>query len=345
MVTEDVEPITDQLWKINAMHTFGEIYLQLREHSVDLSVKPDCDHLTLGGVLSAGGFGYDSIKKGSLMDNIQSFELLLPTGEQITCTNDHELFYLALSGFGRFGIITSCTMYVTKNIYRSARRLIFGDDHEAFFTALKQLAFNDQVDFLYCHNDLHKKKENMYCLTYGRNFSLSSEAIPLTEQDYGQTTSSHIPWTYKTEFSPKKVDGVGVATEFIFPDIHAIVELDDYVRHNYPYDKCPLYIFPIKNLTTKYPLHTLSPSYFPPHIPLLWGYGIYHYDFDEQFYKELLHICIRSGGRPYLWGHHKITQQERETIYTKTTLDYISQKKREIDPYNILNPVDFPSLD
>ena len=74
-------------------------------------------------------------------------------------------------------------MFVTKNIYRSGRYLTFGNDYETCFAALKQLAFDPQVNFLCANGNAYNI---VYNIKYGKNFSSVTKEDPLTERDYGQ---------------------------------------------------------------------------------------------------------------------------------------------------------------
>ena len=66
------------------------------------------DALTLGGGLSANVHGR-GLTMLPLIQDIESFRLITPTGEQVECSRstNAELFKLAIGGYGLFGIITS----------------------------------------------------------------------------------------------------------------------------------------------------------------------------------------------------------------------------------------------
>ena len=66
--------------------------------------------LTLGGVLSAGGVGGFSVRKGALVNNISELELTTPSGKVITCSHEKnpDLFRYSLSGLGQVGVINRC---------------------------------------------------------------------------------------------------------------------------------------------------------------------------------------------------------------------------------------------
>ncbi|MBU3914728.1 FAD-dependent oxidoreductase, partial [bacterium] len=58
----------------------------LNTHGLTNPVLPYFLDLTLGGVLSAGGVGPLSIKRGILAENINKLTLITPQGESVTCS-------------------------------------------------------------------------------------------------------------------------------------------------------------------------------------------------------------------------------------------------------------------
>jgi decaprenylphospho-beta-D-ribofuranose 2-oxidase len=79
-------------------------------------VVPGTMFPTLGGVLGVNIHGKNNWKKGTLGEQVLKFSALLPSGEEITCTPDDDLFYAIISGLGMLGMITQITMQM-KRIY------------------------------------------------------------------------------------------------------------------------------------------------------------------------------------------------------------------------------------
>lgn len=74
--------------------------------------------ITLGGGAAMNVHGKNNWKVGPLGDHIQEFEILLPGGDAKVCsrTQNADLFYAAISGFGMFGVFTKITLQL-KRIY------------------------------------------------------------------------------------------------------------------------------------------------------------------------------------------------------------------------------------
>ena len=71
---------------------------------------------TLGGAASMNIHGKNNWKTGPIGDHILDFDILLPTGEFQHCsrTENSELFYAAIGGFGMLGVFTKLTLQLKK---------------------------------------------------------------------------------------------------------------------------------------------------------------------------------------------------------------------------------------
>src|SRR5437763_16077353 len=69
-----------------------------------------CPTVGLGGLTLGGGFGYSSRKLGLTADNLLELDLVLASGERVTCSPQRhpDLFWASRGGGGgNFGIVTS----------------------------------------------------------------------------------------------------------------------------------------------------------------------------------------------------------------------------------------------
>jgi len=71
---------------------------------------------TLGGAAAMNIHGKNNWKAGPIGDHILAFHILLPSGELKQCsrTENSELFYAAIGGFGMLGVITELTLQLKK---------------------------------------------------------------------------------------------------------------------------------------------------------------------------------------------------------------------------------------
>ncbi len=69
-------------------------------------------HASLGGAAAMNIHGKNNWKSGTIGEHIEAFDLLLPSGEIVSCsrTERPELFHAAIGGFGMLGCFTSLTL-------------------------------------------------------------------------------------------------------------------------------------------------------------------------------------------------------------------------------------------
>lgn len=76
------------------------------------AVVPGTSAVTLGGAAAMNIHGKNNWHAGAFGDFVLAFELLLPSGETLTCTRERnaELFHAAIGGLGLLGCFTSLTL-------------------------------------------------------------------------------------------------------------------------------------------------------------------------------------------------------------------------------------------
>lgn len=65
-------------------------------------------YVTMGGAVAMNYHGKNNYRLGPIGDHVLEFDILLPSGEILTCSkeNDTEIFYAAIGGFGMLGCFT-----------------------------------------------------------------------------------------------------------------------------------------------------------------------------------------------------------------------------------------------
>jgi|TARA_B100001971_G_C18089934_1_gene482964 FAD/FMN-containing dehydrogenase len=59
----------------------------------------------------------------------------------------------------------------------------------------------------------------------------------------------------------------------------------------------------------------------------------------------LTEACYDHGGKPYLYGHSFLTEEQLTTHFGRDTIQEWGQIKRELDPNGLLNMGVIPNLD
>ncbi|MFZ0545718.1 MAG: FAD-binding oxidoreductase [Candidatus Promineifilaceae bacterium] len=82
------------------------------------AVVPGTSKPTIGGCAGMNVHGKNALQVGPIGDHIYSFDLMLPSGQIVTCSREQnsDLFYSAIGGFGMLGTFTSITLNL-KRIY------------------------------------------------------------------------------------------------------------------------------------------------------------------------------------------------------------------------------------
>ena len=79
-------------------------------------VVPGTMAVTLGGAAAANIHGKNNWRDGSFGEHILRFELLLPSGEVVSCSPDEraDLFHAAIGGYGLLGCFTAITLQMRR---------------------------------------------------------------------------------------------------------------------------------------------------------------------------------------------------------------------------------------
>jgi len=129
-----------------------ELLHLLGRRGLSLTVVPDLDHLTVGGLLSGVGGGACSFREGMLYDNVESVELLLGNGDVIICernTGSHtELFHTLPGSMATLGYVLSAWLRI-----RPAAPYVHGwtqrfTDMPSFQKELARLSADPSVHYL-----------------------------------------------------------------------------------------------------------------------------------------------------------------------------------------------------
>ncbi|MCB9421372.1 MAG: FAD-binding oxidoreductase [Ardenticatenaceae bacterium] len=80
--------------------------------------------ITIGGGAGMNVHGKNAYKIGTFGDNILEFDLMLPSGQIITCSRDEnsDIFHAAIGGAGMLGVFTAITMQM-KRVYSGLLRV------------------------------------------------------------------------------------------------------------------------------------------------------------------------------------------------------------------------------
>ena len=103
-----VGPREDRILPCQAGAMWGQVLEALDGVGLAPPVLPDTDTVTVGGFLSAGGFGMTSHRYGPMVQHVEQLEVATASGALVRCSRSDgaDLFDAVRGGQGQFGIIT-----------------------------------------------------------------------------------------------------------------------------------------------------------------------------------------------------------------------------------------------
>ena len=116
---------TNLLLHVQAGARWSEVIPFLNAHGLSVEVMQSNDDFSVGGSLSVNCHGWQ-FNRPPIASTVQSFRLMRADGSIVRCsrTENHELFSLALGGYGLFGIILDADLRVAPNEQYRIERLI-----------------------------------------------------------------------------------------------------------------------------------------------------------------------------------------------------------------------------
>ena len=105
---------------------------------------------SVGGTLSAAGFGMSSAFHGTQVDQCLELEVALPSGELVLCSEEQnrDLFEHVLCGYGQFGVITRAKQRLRKTAPRIRTYFLQYDDLNAHLADQTRLVEEKRFTYL-----------------------------------------------------------------------------------------------------------------------------------------------------------------------------------------------------
>jgi FAD/FMN-containing dehydrogenase len=293
---------------------------ELNRRGRSAPVLTDYLRLSVGGTLSVGGMGLNSIEHGLQTDQVERIRLIDGAGKARWCSStDHpELFRFALAGLGQAGLID-------RVVLRTVPYLRYAHVHRTHHTTTAELAaYADQVA---------KTRGIQHYNAYVCGSQIFSET----------------GWFSDTEPTPCGGDDCSA-----FPDLPFVLQerrerwiagFPDHVRmwtdYVLPQQRFGEFMAIVDELRSRAPLvHSLKAMYilmirrppgaarfaFAPVVdePVSLGLGVYTFVGrndplgivrTRHALRALLELCCDLGGRPYLYGTNDLDAELLSRLY------------------------------
>ncbi len=129
--------------KVQAGVRWSEIENFLKSEDFSLRAYPSSFFSTVGGWVATGGYGVGSFRFGHLKEQVESLEVLFPSGEVKTFQSNEAEFERFFGTEGQFGLVLTATLKLRKKPKRSLPRLAYFESCEAAFDFVRDLVKSD----------------------------------------------------------------------------------------------------------------------------------------------------------------------------------------------------------
>jgi len=327
MAAPQVRDLDNGLIEVPAgMSWYGlERYLNRRGRAAP--VLTDYLHTSVGGTLSVGGVGVNSVRYGMQVDHVERIQLIDGTGISRWCSRtDHpELFRFALGGLGMVGLIERAVLRTVPYCRDTHVHRRYHATPTELVAHTERIAQRDDVD-IYCAS-----------MRRGRFFSTTGwrASGPLRCGDQHCAIVPDLPFESHPDTArpvAPSADQVRLWTDYVVPagQLAPMLAAVEALRHRHPLNGVltMLYI-----LIVRRPYDATSFAFTPVgSAPVSIGLGVYTVvDRDpaataatRRVLRDLLKHCCDLGGRPYLYGVNDLDGLLAERLYG-TDVDQLAQ--------------------
>jgi hypothetical protein len=273
---------------------------------------------TVGGTLSAGGFGVASIARGAQIDHVERLRLVLVTGETVECsrTERPELFALALGGMGQAGVIETAVIATVPWRPRARLAVASFDSLTELVASLWPLAGEAELpDYFFAEWTGGPFTATRAVAGDGQSGEVDVE----TWLDFGEVGAG----------GPPSAGPCHVWSDYVF-DFDALARFAEHVELGMSLGLLMPHLSRVYLLGLAPPPAGLR-SPFDPRPPGAgvrgFGIGLYYTlpPGDEPAVRQarsiqdsLLDTCLGLGGRPYRSGYHRLRPEEEAKLYGLT---------------------------
>lgn len=316
--TSLVHDLGGGLFEVPAGSDWYQLERYLNRRGRHMPVLTDYLHLSVGGTLSVGGIGVDSVRHGLQIDHVESIQVVDGTGASRWCSRtDHpRLFRFALGGLGTAGLIERAVLRTvahqrTTHIHRKRHTSVpeltdylVGIAQRNDIDVFQAKSFDDEFhSYIGWHEDISHRCRGEDCLVY-HNLSFVS---------HNSTAPS----------AETPVDRVRLWSDYVVPvdRFGLLLERVEDMRRRGPLGtvRPALYLLIARRSDTA-PDFAFSPA---GSAPVTAGIGIYiSMENDPEAVgkvrlalRELLEYCCGLGGRPYLYGVNDLDHPLMKKLY------------------------------
>jgi FAD/FMN-containing dehydrogenase len=323
--------LEDGLVEISSRSRWRDVERQLNEAGRQMPILTDYLDMSVGGTLSVGGMGLNSIVHGFQVDNVVRLRLIRPDGETLCCSpHEHaELFRFALAGLGQVGMIESVVMqtvpfqpytHTLKRHHKSITEMLefmpeladagSGVEHFNGYISLDEIA----SEYGYFSDRPQLNPDRLIPKLQASDIPVRSETdFPFQMQDRRDVWMSAFPEHFQ------------IWTDYIF-DYAGVQQFMQFLEPLLPEAPLRQALKAIYILMIRRPANATNFAFLPasPGQELLFSVGLYTMvprwnpillAKTLPILQTALQMCCTIGGRSYLYGFNEMDELTKHKFY------------------------------
>ncbi|MGW5217096.1 FAD-binding protein [Nocardia sp. NPDC004085] len=313
-----VRDLGDGLIEVPAGMSWYGLERYLNRRGAAFPVLPDYLQLSVGGTLSVGGIGIDSVRSGMQVDHVERIQLIDGTGTSRWCSRtDHsELFRFALGGSGTVGLIERAVLRTVP--YRRDTHLhrTRHDTTAELAEHTERMALRDDIDIFYA-----SIRHGVVQTTTGWRGSGPKRC---GDADCAIVADLSLRGNYGTARTVAPPAGhARLCADYIVPagQLAPLLAAVDALRHLDALDRglelLWILIVHRSSDTTAFPFTPVGSA--PVSIAVGFCTSLHRefaaVDATRTALRGLLERCLELGGRPYLYGFDVLDAAPAERLY------------------------------
>jgi FAD/FMN-containing dehydrogenase/ferredoxin len=333
--------------KVQTGVRWSEIKEFLKLQNFSVRAYPSSFFSTVGGWIATGGYGIGSLRFGHLKDQIDSIEVLFPSGE-LKSIHSHEEEFLRFFGTeGQFGILVTATLKLRKKHNKSLPQLIYFERYRDAFQFMTDMVQADVKPYHVTYLDAtHLEAVNTFL---GEELFRVNDAVLVEFEDEEERTKFLRLAEHRGILEEEYLANY-LWHERLFPMKYRSGTPTPLVGELIiPLERVVLYLNEVKRLAERYRVDVEVEAHLVAKDQAL--VMVTHHCDERKPLPYLVHMTlipalmklgIAVGGVPYgvgIWN----TPFINDTVDKRTLTIYRAYKKR-IDPHHILNPNKFFSV-
>lgn len=340
--------LDNQTVEISARSKWWDVETRLAKKGVCIPVLADFLGLTVGGTLSVGGYGFDSIRHGPQVDQVERLSLTIPNGETLWCspTENPQLFSFALAGLGQVGLIDKVVM---RTMPRSKYTVMFNCAHRSMMDMVKSFEWMaDGQDGPALFKGLYSRGRAVSTYGVGCDSLSASASVGAPVEADAKPQRIIVPGhrKFRSLLVSTWVGSFGRSSRMWVDYIldHAgLIEFTEFLARQMDENAFgkylrSVYLLGIRRQNRPQPIPLEASGAIDAAVT--FGVGLYSMvpRTDKAGIQQLrathsmmMRKCIELGGRPYLYGIHEFSEETLREVYGD---DYVALQalRKTLDP-------------